>query len=325
MACAEPEVPHFSFSGPTMGTRYHITVLQQGDSATNQQELQQAIDQQLQLINQQMSTYIDDSELMRLNRAAVGEWVPVSANLFEVLMLSLELGWLSNGAFDITVGPLVKLWGFGPGTLEMPDAVPSESSIQSELQSLGFQNIEFDLENNQIRKKQAVSIDLSAIAKGYAADKVAELLNYAGYRDFMVEIGGELHLQGHSPRGLPWRIAIEEPVEGRLGEVHQALVLTDVGMATSGDYRNYFEQEGIRYSHTIDPATGYPIKHKLASVTVVAESAAYADGLATALNVLGPEKGLKLAESQGLAVYMMVKTEQGFESRYSNAFKVYLE
>ncbi|MGK0499977.1 MAG: thiamine biosynthesis lipoprotein [Oceanicoccus sp.] len=324
-SCGEQLQSHFKLSGSTMGTTYHVTILSEDTSSEGQQQLQKVIDQQLQLINQQMSTYISDSELSRLNGAIVGEAMPVSVNLFDVLILSLELGWLSNGAFDITVGPLVNLWGFGPSSLEQPNKIPTASNIERELAAVDFQAIVFDLEGRTVTKRKSVKIDLSAIAKGYAVDKIAELLKYAGYQDFMVEVGGELSLQGNSPRARPWLIAIEVPEAASIGQVQQALSLSNVSLATSGNYRNYFEHDGKRYSHTIDPRSGYPISHNLASVTVVAENAAYADGLATAITVMGPEQGLQLAQQQGLAVYLLVKTEQGFDAIYSDAFKVYLQ
>ncbi len=321
----EAERAHFKLSGSTMGTSYHITVIERETVATNQQELQIAVDQQLALINQQMSTYIEDSELSRFNAASVDEWVNVSNNLFDIVVLSLELSWLSNGAFDITVGPLVNLWGFGPGNADQPDVVPSAARIAEQHALTGFQAIELNLASNDIRKRKPVVLDLSAIAKGYAVDKVAELLIFAGYSDFMVEIGGELRLQGNSPRNSPWRIAIERPDALAIGQAHKAVEVSNVGMATSGDYRNYFERDGKRYSHTIDPATGYPITHSLASVTVIADTTAYADGLATTINVMGPEKGMQLAEQQGLAVYMIIKADQGFDVMHSEAFKPYLK
>lgn len=322
--CGGNDREHFTLAGSTMGTTYHITVLEIKGNKSSQKELQQAIDQQLLLINQQMSTYQDDSELSKFNQALVGEWVNVSANLFDILIMSMELAWLTGGAFDITVGPLVNLWGFGPGGLDMPSKVPDADKIKALLERSGFQSIELGLEDRSIRKTRPVTLDLSGIAKGYGVDKVAELLLYAGYTDFMVEIGGELRLAGNSPRGTPWRIAIEQPDAGVFGQANKAVQVSGVSVATSGDYRNYFEQDGKRYSHTIDPVTGYPIDHSLASITVIAESSAYADGLATALNVLGAKKALSLAEQQGLAIYMLVKTEQGFEAQYSEAFKSYL-
>lgn len=320
VACEQRPAPHFKLSGETMGTAWHLTVLEQEGVTTSPEQVQQVIDEQLRLINQQMSTYLPDSELSRLNRAPVGDAVVVSNNLFDVLLLSLEVGWLSDGAFDITVEPLVELWGFGPGEHHLADEVPEPDQVRALLERTGFTYLEFDLAGNRVTRHRELSLDLSGVAKGFAVDKVAEVLDYAGFQNYMVEIGGELRLRGNSPRGTPWRIAIEEPDPAGLRSVHKALELTDIAMATSGDYRNYFEQDGKRYSHTIDPKTGYPVTHNLASVTVLSDEAAYADALATALNVMGPEKGLKLAEQQDLAVYMIVKTDQGFKSLSSPAF-----
>lgn len=325
---ADTRPEHFKLSGFTMGTSYHITVLANDQVTISPDELQLAIEQQLQLINQQMSTYLPDSEISRFNSAPVNKWVNVSSNLFDVLVMSLELGWLTNGAFDISIGPLVKLWGFGPGASDNPHVedktVPAAETIAELLNITGFQNLELNLADGDIRKTQPISIDLSGIAKGLAVDKVTALLNYAGYSDFMVEVGGELRLQGNSIRGTPWRIAIEQPEVSAFGLVHSAVSVSGVGMATSGDYRNYFEHGGKRYSHTIDPTTGYPIEHKLASVTVIADTAAYADGLATAINVMGPELGMRFAEQHNFAIYMIIKTDDGFAARYSRAFKPYL-
>lgn len=324
IACGEKTAPHFKLSGETMGTTYHITVLEKQQVEFTAEELQQAVDKQLALINQQMSTYIDDSELSKLNRAPVAEPVVISPNLFDVLMLSIEVAWLSNGAFDITVAPLVDLWGFGPGEVNLNPTVPDEDTIARLLETTGFSHLELNLGDLSVSKKRDVHLDLSGIAKGFAVDKIAELLLYAGYTDFMVEIGGELRLAGVSPKGVPWKIAIEEP-DAMQRSVHRAISLSDKAMATSGDYRNYFEQDGKRYSHTINPQTGYPIDHKLASVTVIGDSAAYADAMATAINVLGPEEGMKLAEQQDIAVYMIVKAGEGFSSLSSKAFEPFLQ
>ena len=325
VGCGDDGLEHFKLSGQTMGTTYHITVLEKDGLNTSPADIKVAVDKQLQGINQQMSTYLQDSELSKFNAAPVDSWLNVSTDLFDVLLLSLELGWLSSGAFDITVGPLVNLWGFGPGGLDRKDAVPAAEDIATLLATTGFQSLEFNLETGNVRKQRAIQLDLSAIAKGYAVDKIAELLNYAGFSDFMIEIGGELHLQGNSPRGGPWRIAIEQPDEGVQGRVQQAVNVSNVGMATSGSYRNFFQQDGKQYSHSIDPTTGYPVTHTLASVTVIADNAAYADGLATAITVMGPQAGMQMAEQQGFAVYMISKTKTGFEVSYSDAFTVYLD
>lgn len=304
-----------------MGTVYSVTVLEPIGHTSDQEKLQLIIDTRLQTLNQQMSTYIDDSELSYLNRTPTDQPVILSEELFEVLLMSIELSWLSGGVFDITVGPLVDLWGFGP---QQHDLVPTQSAIDEALAGTGYQHLQLNIADSSVSKTQPVSVDLSAIAKGYGVDKIAELLLAAGYKDFMVEIGGELRLQGMSPRGAPWKIAIEQP-DGSFGKVHRAVSIDTGAMATSGDYRNYFEVEGQRYSHTIDPTTGWPIKHTLASVTVITESAAYADGLATAINVMGPERGLLFAEQQQLAVYLIINTEQGFEARFTEAFRPYLQ
>ncbi len=321
--CGDQQADNVQLSGSTMGTSYNITLVVPDKIQVDEDKLRMLVDAELKQLNQTFSTYIDDSELSQLNQALVGTPFPVSRQLFDVLVLSLEIAWLSNGAFDITVGSLVDLWGFGGGSEGGEDKVPSVQAIERQLARIGFSSVELNLFSDEVTKNKAVNIDLSAIAKGYAVDRLAELLLKSGAQDFMVEIGGEIRLQGNSPRGTPWRIAIEQP-ENQIGAVHKALNLSNVGLATSGDYRNYFEVDGERYSHTIDPVTGRPITHKLASVTVLADSTAYADAVATAINVMGPEKGLSLAEDTGLAVYLLIKTEQGFEAKYSSAFQPYL-
>lgn len=324
-ACGDRPLAATKLSGSTMGTTYHITVVQ-GDKVPDlkkeREPLQGLIDQRLVELNQQMSTYIDTSEIMQFNRLPAGEWMAISPELFHVLLQSLEVSWLSGGAFDITVGPLVNLWGFG--NTGHDDVVPSQADIDALLANSGFQNIELNIGSVELSKKTPLQIDLSAIAKGYAVDQIATLLIEQGYSDFMVEVGGELRLSGHNPKRKPWVIAIEQP-DGSFGSVHRAISVTDKAVATSGDYRNYFEKEGVRYSHTLSPITGKPVNHKLASVTVIADEASQADALATAISVMGAEDGLKLAQQQGIAIYLLVKTDDGFEAKYSDAFKPYLQ
>lgn len=320
-ACSKQPAEHFKLSGTTMGTSYHVTVL-----ASKQQYppeiLQAQIDSVLEQINQQMSTYIPESELSMLNRVPNSLPFEVHPALFELLLQSMELSWLSAGAFDATVGPLVQLWGFGPNAGD--DRVPAQDDIEAAMQRVGYQYLVLDMLATTVQKVRPVSVDLSAIAKGYGVDKVAELLSQRGIEHFMVEIGGELYLSGNNPAGKPWRIAIEQPGQA-IGQVHRAVSVSNAAMATSGDYRNYFEIDGQRYAHTIDPRTGWPVTHDLVSVTVIAASSAYADGLATAISVMGVEQGLQLANEQGLAVYLISQTEQGLVVNYSDAFKVYLD
>ena len=301
-----------------MGTHYHITVV--GSPSTSPQ-LAEKIKLRLALLNQQMSTYIDQSELNRFNRSPPGEWVHVSPELFDVLLTSSEISWLSNGSFDITVAPLVDLWGFGP---KQNKGLPSQSAISQQLANVGFQHLQFNLQGRKITKNEPIHLDLSAIAKGYGVDLIAQLLRDEGFNSFMVEVGGEVYLSGLSPRDTPWRIAIEQPSEHNIS-VHRALKLSNKAVATSGDYRNYIELDGVRYSHTIDPRSGRPITHSLASVTVIHDNATTADALATAINVMGAEAGMILAQQQNLAIYLISKTSAGFESQYSDAFKPYLD
>lgn len=305
--------------GQTMGTTYHVTIIKSDeDPSFDHAALQTGIDAELRVINQHMSTYIPDSEIMQLNSAAVEEWHYVSEPLRQVLEISETINRKSKGAFDITVGPLVNLWGFGPGA--HLDKKPSDESIALAKAMVGHQRLE--LTGHQVRKTTAIQLDLSAVAKGYGVDWIADFLTARGFENYMVEIGGELRLKGSNAQGLAWRIAIEQPDDWQ-GTIHKAITVTNRGMATSGDYRNYFEQDGQRFSHTIDPTTGYPINHNLASVTVIAATSAEADAWATAINVLGPEKGMTVANQENLAVYMIVKEGEHFTDKYSASFATF--
>lgn len=311
-------------SGATMGTTYNVTLVTGTEETVDSELIQQAIDALLLDINQTMSTYVPDSELMRLNSGASQQWVPVSADLFNVLSMSRDVSVLSSGAFDVTVGPLVDLWGFGSGASQ-PERVPSDESLVLVAEQFGQSFIDYDETQSRVRLSIELSVDLSAIAKGYGVDRVSELVSELGFGNHLVEIGGELRLAGLSQRATPWRIAIESPLAGLSQRAQRAITLSNQAMATSGDYRNYFEVAGQRYSHTIDPRTLKPITHNLASVTVLAPRAAQADALATAFNVLGVTEALKLANQEAIAAFFLVKTESGFDEISSEAFKPYLE
>lgn len=321
LGCApDAEREFVQLEGETMGTTYHITLVAEDQQPLSKDftELQTAIDAELQTINQHMSTYIPDSEIMKLNSAEVGKWHYVSEPLRQVLKVSEDISRKSGGAFDITVGPLVNVWGFGP--VRQPDQKPTPEAISNAKALVGYQHLE--LTGHQVRKAAAIHLDLSAVAKGYGVDWVAAFLDAQGFQHYMVEIGGELRLKGLNAKGKRWRIAIERP-EAWQGSVHKAITISERGMATSGDYRNYFELDGKRYSHTIDPVSGYPIDHNLASVTVIAATSAEADAWATAINVLGAERGMAIAQKENLAVYMIVKDGDHFTDRFSDAFAVY--
>lgn len=324
-ACSKPAAPNFLLQGETMGTTYNITVvLDEGEEIDQQaaEQLGAEVDGLLSVFNQIASTYIENSELNQLNRLPVGAPVTISHTLHELLLLSLEVSWLSNGGFDITVAPLVNLWGFGPDKSNA-GTVPSAEQIAAAKKQTGFKHIQLDMLDPEIEKRASIKMDLSAIAKGFAVDQIASLLERRGYQRFLVEVGGELRLKGLNPAGNQWRLAIEKPDPmGR--SIAQIISVSDQAVATSGDYRNYFEKDGKRYSHTIDPRTGYPIAHNLASVTVIADTAGFADGMATALNVLGEKEALAVAEDLELAAFLIVKTSDGFKTLHSTAFEPFL-
>ncbi len=282
-------------NGPTMGTEWNVRYV--GDAPV--EPLQAAIGERLDAINRLMSTYDPESELSRFNATADQEWFGLSPETFTVVSRSIEIWRLTDGAFDPTVGRLVRLWDFGPNR----DAqLPTEDEIATALESVGCDRLELDAESIAVRKLHPdVELDLSAIAKGYAVDQVALLLDAAGVADYMVEIGGEVRVRGTRADGNSWNIGLEKPIEGSR-EVFSVLPLTDVSLATSGDYRNAYVVDGQRYSHTIDPGTGRPVEHPPGSVSVLADDCMTADAVATALMVLGAEKGVAWAESNDLAV-----------------------
>ena len=306
--------------GRTMGTSWAVSYLPGSDSPSNE-HLQRGAAAVLVEINASMSTYRPKSEISRLNREEPGEWFEVSAGFFEVLQAALAMGTASDGAYDVTVGPLVDRWGFGPG--HKLDNVPSDSEIQSLLTSVGQVKLQLDPSGPAVLKTANLSLDFSSIAKGYAVDRVAEYLKLQHVDNFLVEVGGELRLSGRSGRGDDWRIAIEQP-DGGVQDVARTIALTDTAVATSGDYRNYFELNDKRYSHSIDPRTGHPIDHDLVSVTVIHPSAMMADGWATALAVLGSVRAMEVAQEQGLAVYFIRRDGDDFPSSHSEAFAKYL-
>lgn len=330
-ACADRPLPETVLSGETMGTTYSVKYINQpGEansartekSAHTEEEVAANVARLLTHLDKLLSTYQQESELNQLNRAEVGVDVPVSSILWQVLLIADQTYRDSNGAFDPSVGPLVDLWGFGPTAA--PDNVPPDAVIESLLIDTGFKHLDFEPNKQAVVKRSDIRLDLSAVAKGYAADRVAELLFDMGLQRFMVEVGGELRLAGTNGRNQPWRIAIEVP-ELLRGGVQEVVVATDVGVATSGDYRNYFERDGVRYSHTIDPRTGRPIRHNLASATVIAGSAARADALATAFMVLGTEQSLALANRNEIAVYLISRGPDGWHTSLSKSFETYLQ
>jgi len=320
-SCSKPESQLLQFQGKTMGTYYHVKYVLSGEQLNNkallEKQLQASVDQQLELVNNQMSTYRPYSELSLFNKST--ESHEVSDATIKVVKKALSIYQQSGGAFDVTVGPLVNLWGFGPD--KKPNKVPSAALINRTKQQIGSQYLSIK-GNKLVKSKPGLYVDLSSIAKGYGVDSVAEILSGKGINNYLVDIGGELRVQGFKPEQELWTLAIERPGLGQ--NVQRLLHIGDNAIATSGDYRNYFEFDGIRYSHTIDPSTGKPISHKLVSVTVIDKSSMVADGLATAITVLGPEKGLEFATKLKQPVFLLVKSGDGFIESFTEEFKPYL-
>lgn len=311
-----------SLEGKTMGTSYSIKYV--SDSSTpDPEKLQQEIDRALEVVNDQMSTYRPHSELSQFNQSReVNTPFSVSAATAKVVREAIRINRLTDGALDVTVGPLVNLWGFGPEG--RPDTVPTDDEITQHRAWVGIDKLAVD-KNALIKQIPELYVDLSSIAKGYGVDMVAEYLEAQNIKDYMIDIGGEVRTRGNNGENKPWRIAIEKPVAGSAQSAQEIIEPGRMAIATSGDYRNYFEQDGVRYSHTIDPDTGRPINHRLVSITVLDPSCMTADGLSTGLDVLGPERGMALANLLGIPVMMIIKTDDGFEERYSDSFKPYLQ
>ncbi|PVZ69808.1 FAD:protein FMN transferase [Pelagibaculum spongiae] len=319
-ACSEPQPRVASISGPTMGTRYNVKLVEVADLDLD--KVKSALEQSLRDLNQSMSTYIPVSELSLLNKGQAGT-VKASEQLLTVLAQAKRINKLSGGVFDITVGPLVNAWGFGPDP--RTNKAPADALLQQLKSNIGSDHFQLDLTAKTVTRDSAdLYMDLSAIAKGYAVDQLAEVLDQNGIKSYLVEIGGEVKTRSKKPDGQPWRIAVERPTEGAQ-QIQRVIVLEDIGIATSGDYRNYFEQDGVRYSHTIDPRTGYPINHNLASVSVLSKSVMEADAMATALMVMGPVEGMKLAEKMKLPVLMLVKENESFKEIASSAFNPWMK
>jgi thiamine biosynthesis lipoprotein len=314
IACSAPKIQETHISGPTMGTTYNVKFVPV--VGVDKQELRQQIEQKLININQLMSTYIPDSELSRFNQWRNLEPFPMSIQTLKVLNEAKRLGDMSAGLLDVTVGPLVNLWGFGPQS--RPIKIPTDKLIKMTKLQTGLDKLIIG-KTWASKTQPELYVDLSTIAKGYAVDQLAELLAASKITNYLVEIGGEMRLAGVKASGIPWKIAIEKP-ETNQRTIQKIISIGTNAVATSGDYRNYYETDGVRYSHLINPNTGYPIRHNLVSVTVVHPSSMTADGLATALNVMGKEKALALADSYNIAVLLITKEKDGYNEYTSAKF-----
>jgi thiamine biosynthesis lipoprotein len=308
----------FVLRGATMGTTYHIKLVANAGEIDTQ-ALHTEVEKLLAEIDLQMSTYRPDSELSRFNRAPAGEWFPVSEATAEVAAAAQVISEKTDGAMDVTVGPLVRLWHFGPRNDRNRFVPPADHDIRAALTKVGYQELEVQMDPPALRKSvTGLEVDLSSIASGYAIDRLAQLMKKHGISDFMVEVGGEVRAKGKREDGKPWRVGVERPAtDGR--ELQDSVPLTNAAIATAGDYRKFFEHEGQRYSHVIDPKTGRPVKQELASVTVVADTCIEADGWDTPLLVLGRERGFECAEKHRIAAMFISRDVE--DARVTAAWK----
>ncbi|GAC32482.1 FAD:protein FMN transferase [Paraglaciecola polaris] len=305
-------------TGHTMGTTYNVKFVNTDN--VDEQQLHDNIDAALVKVNKLMSTYDPESELSRFNQWNSNEPFPLSPETLTVLREAKRLGTLSHGVLDVTVGPLVNLWGFGPDA--KPEKRPSAQVVTQVKARTGLAKLHL-LDNGAQKTESDLYVDLSTIAKGYGVDVVAELLDANDIHDYLVEIGGEMRVAGNKASGTPWRIAVEKPVSMERA-VQEIISIGTNAIATSGDYRNYFEEDGVRYSHLIDPRTGAPIIHNLVAVTVVHPSSMTADGLATALIVMGKDEALNVALHNDLAVLMITRENGEFKEYTTPQFEPYI-
>lgn len=298
--------------GRSMGTSWSVRLAAAPGDACAQ--LQQNLQRQLDAVVAEMSHWEQDSDLGRFNRAGAGSWRQLPPAFFDVLAFAMEVSRLSGGAYDPCAGELVNLWGFGPhGRFDQPDFVPpAAAQIAAVRAALAAHPVVLERDGRRALQPGGVQLDLSAVAKGYSVDRLAYFLKSQGYAHYLVEVGGELRGAGVKPDGQPWWVALERVDDTDAPQLDElVLALHGLSVAPSGDYRRYFQLNGQRYSHTIDPRSGMPIANDLASVTVVHPQCMAADAWSTALTVLGCEHGLRLAEQQGLAARFVARHRDG--------------
>lgn len=303
-----------------MGTAYSVRVSGL-PPAVSEPQVRATIAAVLERIDTSMSGYRRDSEIARFNASRSTAWYEVSADVVNVVAVASQVSAASQGALDITVAPLVELWGFGPAGPRL--GVPAEHEVRGALAHVGFEKLAVRLVPPALRKEDPqLTVDLNAVAPGYAVDVLTGELDRLGLADFMIEIGGEVRVRGHNAQGNPWRIAVEKPIDAE-PEALFVLELTDRAVTTSGEYRHYDVRGGKRYSHTIDPRTGAPLEHDLAAVVVVSSSAVLADAWATAFNVLGERAGYALAEQRQMPVLFITRRNDRWDRRATPWFEPY--
>jgi len=304
-----------SFGGPTMGSTYSIKYVRHANLPASE-DVRVEVEKILADVDQQMSTYRANSDISRFNALPADRCQAMPAVILELVRVGEQLSQQSEGSYDLTVEPLLNLWGFGPQGRE--EKVPSASALAEVQKRVGYRHLR--VEDDQLCKDAAVEVDFNSIAAGYAVDTIAARLDAMGIHDYLAEATGELKASGKKLDGSPWRIALEAPRDDR--QVAERIIDVDgYGLSTSGDYRNYFQQDGRRYSHTFDARTGAPVLHDLASVTVIHPSALMADGLWTLLLILGPERAWDYAEKHDIGAFFVIRADKGFVTRTSHAFQ----
>lgn len=305
-----------SLKGQTMGTSYSLRYYPEAQTP-EEESVVIGLEKVLQQITDQMSTYEPDSQISRFNQSReAGKPFAVDPEVIEVIQAAQRISSQSGGGLDITVAPLVELWGFGPSVRSK--TLPSEQDVQEQLRYTGMDKLQITSQG-LVKQVPELSVDLSAIAKGYGVDAVGRYLESLGVKNYLVEIGGEIRVRGQAGE-RSWRVGIQMPNDDFSVQIQNVVELTDLSMATSGDYHNYYDSDGVRYSHTIDPRTGSPLRTQITSISVFLPECMEADGWTTGLMVLGPEKGIALADELDIPVYMILKTDKGLEVRQSKAF-----
>lgn len=326
LSCSKSPEP-LLLSGPTMGTTYSVKVVGPPAEITPD-VLRTAIDAELERIDRAMSGYREDSEISRFNAHRSTDWFAVSDELARVVQASLEVSERSGGAFDVTVAPLVRAWGFGAGA-EQVDSPPTPEVLSAVSERIGYRKLHVRMQPPALRKDvPALEVDLNAIAPGFAVDRIAQRFDGLGLAHYMIELGGEVRVRGHRAPGQPWRIAVERPevsAETSVRTPWAILNLSDIAVTTSGQYRNYYARQGRRYSHTLDPRTLAPVTHALEAVVVLHREAMYADAWATAFNVLGPNEGYALAGRLGMKALFIERDGEELVGTMTEGFGEYVD
>jgi thiamine biosynthesis lipoprotein len=310
-ASAAPSRP-LAWEGRTMGTFYAVKVAGAARDEIRVVELRSAVEKRFDEINRQMSHYLPDSELARFNNSTSAAPFKVSAAFASMIRQAVELHHATAGAFDPTLGPLINLWGFGPSG--NTDRAPPEDQLAACRARCGASHLRITAQNELQKDSPGLQLNLGAVAKGYAADEAARVLCERGCSNFFVSVGGEVVAHGLNAEGQPWQVGIERPLYGATpGRALSAIVpLSGRALSTSGDSRQFFRAaDGRLYAHILDPATGRPVQHNLASVTVIATNGLTADALATALFVLGPDRGLRWVEAHPGVAALFILREAG--------------